>query len=162
MTQDSPRLGIFWKRFQDDDDVLAARLLSDSPSLQSFNSMHLTASSFSQSDASRTPSNDTFSSVRLPIETPPSDFEEAVQKLKQRPSDELRRARKHHRRALKALRDDAYEALPENTRDRLISRFQENLTALNEALKTEEPTPETPSTEDSASSLLQKALTWLW
>jgi uncharacterized membrane protein YccC len=124
--------------------------------------MHLTASSFSQSDASRTPSSDTFSSVRLPIETSPSDFEEAVQKLQQRPGDELRRARKHHRRALKALRDDGYEALPDSTRERLISRFQENLTALNEALETEEPTTETPSTEDSASSLLQKAFTWLW
>lgn len=124
--------------------------------------MHLTASSLSQSSASRSPSSDTFSSVRLPIETPPSDFEEAVQKLKQRPTDELRRARKHHRRALKALRDDAYGALPENTRDRLIRRFQENLTALNEALKTEEPTTETPSTEESTSSPFQKALRWLW
>jgi len=161
MTQDSPQLGTFWKRFQNDDEVLAARLLSDTLS-QSSTSMHLTASSFSQSDASRTPSSDTFSSVRLPLETPPSDFEEAVQKLRQRPGDELRRARKHHRRALKALRDDGYEALPDSTRERLISRFQENLTALNEALKTEEPTTETPSTEDSASSLLQKALTWLW
>lgn len=125
--------------------------------------MQLTASSFSQPDAPDAPSSDTFSSVRLPIETPPSDFEEAVQKLKQRPTDELQRARKHHRRALKALRDDAYGALPEHTRDRLIRRFQENLTALNEALQTEEADTEPPSRpQESSSSLFQKALTWLW
>jgi hypothetical protein len=125
--------------------------------------MQLTASSFSQSDASRNPSSGTFSSVRLPIETPPSDFEDAVEKLRQRPTDELQRARKHHRRALKALRDDGYEALPDATRERLISRFQENLTALNEALTTEEPATETPGrAQSSASSLLQKALSWLW
>jgi len=125
--------------------------------------MQLTASSFSQSETSRTPSSDTFSSVRLPIETPPSDFEDAIEKLRQRPTDELQRARKHHRRALKALRDDGYEALPDATRDRLIRRFQENLTALNEVLATEEPETETPSrSQRPTSSLLQKALTWLW
>jgi hypothetical protein len=124
--------------------------------------MQLTASSFSQPDAPGAPSSDPLSSVRLPIETPPSDFEEAVQKLKQRPTDELQRARRHHRRALKALRDDAYGALPEHTRDQLIRRFQENLTALNEALKTEESETESPSrSQASTSSLFQKALTWL-
>jgi len=121
--------------------------------------MQRTASSFSQPDA---PSIDTFSSVRLPIETPASDCEEAVQKLRQHPTNELRRARKHHRRALKALRDDAYRALPNRTRDRLVCRFRENLTALNEALKAEKSSTETSSTEDSTSSLLRKALTWLW
>jgi hypothetical protein len=124
--------------------------------------MHPPASSFSQSNAPQAASSDTFSSVRLPIETPPSDFEEAVQKLEQRPTDELRRARKHHRRALKALRDDAYGALPDATRDRLIRRFQENLTALNTALQTDEPDAESPSRSQKSSSLFQKALTWLW
>lgn len=98
--------------------------------------MQFPASRSFPSDASRArSSSDSFSRVRLPLETSPSDFDEAVRKLKQRPTDELRRARKHHRRALKALRNDGYEALPDPTRDRLIKRFQTNLTALNDVLE---------------------------
>ncbi len=98
--------------------------------------MQFPASRSFQSDTSRArSSSDSFSTVRLPLETSPSDFEEAVRKLKQRPTNDLQRARKHHRRALKALRNDGYEALPDHTRDRLIKRFQTNLTALNEVLE---------------------------
>ena len=81
------------------------------------------------SDARST--GDPLPSVRLPLEFAPSDLDEAVQELTERPEDELRRARKHHRRALKALREDTYEALSEETREQLVRRLQTNLTALN-------------------------------
>lgn len=103
------------------------------------------------------------SAVQLPLESVPSDLDEAVQELTERPEDELRRARKHHRRALKALHENAYEALPEDTRERLIRRLQTNLTALNAALETEASDDESPtSTRSSSSSLFRKAFTWLW
>lgn len=99
------------------------------------------------------------SSIQLPLDSPPSDFDEAVQKLADRPQDELQRAQAHHRRALKALRDDAYEALPDSTRERLIRRLQTNLTALNEALEMDRSDD---SSSRAPSSLFHKALTWLW
>lgn len=79
-------------------------------------------------------SGDTFSSVRFPLEEPVSDLAEAVHKLEQRPSDQLRRARKHHRRALESLHNGAYDALSDRTRDRLVRRLHTNLEALNKAL----------------------------
>jgi hypothetical protein len=98
--------------------------------------MQFSASQPFPSDASRArSSSDSFSSVGLPLEASPSDFDEAVRKLKQRSTDDLQRARKHHRRALKALRTNGYEALPDHTRGQLIKRFQTNLTALNEVLE---------------------------
>jgi len=105
--------------------------------------------------------DDSFASVQLPLDSQPSDLEQAVEALRQRPSEELRRARRHHRRALKALREGAYDALPEETRERLIQRFQTNLTALNEALEPDGEEAETPSREP-APSLFRKALTWIW
>ena len=92
----------------------------------------------------RSPGNP-FTSVQLPLDSPPADLDEAVEALRERPQDELQRARKHHRRALKALRKGAYEALPDDTRDQLIERFQTSLTALNRALKPDQ------SASDSAS-----------
>lgn len=81
-------------------------------------------------------SGDTFSSVQFPLEEPLSDLEEAVHKLEQRPSDELRRARKHHRRALESLHNGAYDALSDRTRERLLKRLHTNLEALKRALDT--------------------------
>ena len=85
------------------------------------------------SDARST--GDPLFSVQLPLESAPSDLDEAVQELAERPEDELRQARKHHRRALKALRKDAYEALPEETREQLVRRLRTNLTALNKVFE---------------------------
>ncbi|MFB6097718.1 MAG: hypothetical protein ABEK84_01100 [Salinibacter sp.] len=126
--------------------------------------MHPPASRSVQSNApSPNSTDDSFPAVQLPLESPPSDLEEAVRKLRQRPSKELHRAHKHHRRALKALRNDAYDALPESTRERLIQRFQTNLTALNAALEPEQTADDEESPQSrSSSSLVQKALTWLW
>lgn len=106
-------------------------------------------------------------SLHLPLDDRPSDYESVVQKLKQRPPDELRQARKHHRRALKALRNGAYDALPDSTREQLIERFHVNLKALNEALSTDDQagddeSPSPPSSSQISSSLFNKALTWLW
>ena len=113
------------------------------------------------SDARST--GDSLSSVQLPLESAPSDLDEAVQELTERPEDELRQARKHHRRALKALREDTYEALPEETREQLVRRLQTNLTALNAALETEASDGESSaSSRPSSSSLLRKAVMWLW
>lgn len=104
-------------------------------------------------------SSDSFASVQLPLDSLPSNLEEAAEALRQCPTEELRRARKHHRRALKALREGAYDALPDETRERLIQRLQANLTALNEAL---DPDGTEAESSESSSSLFQKALTWVW
>lgn len=117
------------------------------------------------SSPNSTPSHDSFSSIQLPLETRPDDPEKTVQQLKQRPTDDLKRARKHHRRALRALQDGAYDALPEETRTQLIKRLRGNLRALNKALEasTRTANPSTKKTRSTASSsLFQKALTWLW
>jgi hypothetical protein len=70
----------------------------------------------------------------MPIEEPVGDLDEAVHKLKQCSSTELRRAHQHHRRALESLRQGGYSALSEATRDHLIGRLRHNLKALNRAL----------------------------
>lgn len=125
--------------------------------------MHPPPSRSPQFDSSRSDSSDTLSSVQLPLEEPPSDYEKAVQELKERPADELHQARKHHRRALKALRDGAYSALSESTRERLVKRFHTNLKALNDALNSGETDTDSASqSRRPASSLFRKALTWLW
>lgn len=103
------------------------------------------------------------SSVQLPLEETPSDYEKVVQELKRRPADELRQARKHHRRALKALRHGAYTALSESTRERLAKRFHTNLKALNDALGSDESDANLSSqSRRPTSSLFRKALAWLW
>lgn len=76
-----------------------------------------------------------FSAVRMPIEVPVENVEEAVEQLKRCSSTELRRARKHHRRALESLRTGGYSALSEATRDCLAARLRRNLKALNRALE---------------------------
>ncbi|PSQ84838.1 MAG: hypothetical protein BRD40_00810 [Bacteroidetes bacterium QS_1_65_9] len=98
----------------------------------------------------------------FPLDTVPPEFEEAVSKLRQRSHDDLIRAHKHHRRALKTLREDAYDALPEETRDKLAEELLTNLTALNEAeaLDDLDSSDGTSQTGDSY-SVLRTALTWL-
>jgi hypothetical protein len=70
----------------------------------------------------------------MPIEEPPKDFGEMVHQLEKCNRDDLQRAQRHHRRALEALRNGCYEALCEDTRDRLIGRLQTDLDALNQVL----------------------------
>lgn len=118
-------------------------------------------STFSKSEAWPPSSSDEDSPVQLPLDTIPQEYEAAVSKLKQRSRDDLERARKHHRRALKALRKGAYDALPEETRDQLTKQLLTNLTALNDALDELEASDEKTDADDSH-SLLRSALTWLW
>lgn len=86
--------------------------------------------------------------VRMPIEEPVEGFEDAVQKLRQCSSTELRRARQHHRRALESLRDGGYNALSKATRAHLTGRLRTNLKALNHVL---DATP-ADSSADAASA----------
>ena len=111
-------------------------------------------------------SSHAFTSVYIPLGDRPADYDSMVQALRDQPADELRRARKHHRRALKALRSGAYEALSDGTREQLLERFHVNLQALNSALRADgapgadrdSQSPPSPL----SSSFMQKALTWLW
>ncbi|WP_263786777.1 hypothetical protein [Salinibacter grassmerensis] len=117
----------------------------------------------SQSDEASPDSGDSFSSAKLPLDHPASSLEEAVEELRRRPEDELRRARKHHQRALKALQNGAYEALSEETRGRLTNQFRSGLHALNQALDEVEASngsDEGPSSSSSTS--LGDVLTGLW
>lgn len=115
----------------------------------------------SQSDEASPDSGDSFSPTNLPLDHPASSLEEAVEQLRCRPEEELRRARKHHRRALKALQDGAYEALSAETRDRLVHQFRSGLRALNQALD-EAGTSAPEDTSASSSISLGDVLTGLW
>jgi hypothetical protein len=75
-----------------------------------------------------------FAAVRMPIEEPVADFADAVQKLQQCDSADLRRARQHHRRALESLQNGGYSGLSDATRKRLVGRLRANLKALNHVL----------------------------
>lgn len=66
-------------------------------------------------------------------ESAPS-FEAAVRTLRERDQDDLRRARRHHRRALEALKGGCYDALSDGTRERLVRRLTSDLEILNAAL----------------------------
>ncbi len=109
----------------------------------------------------------------MPIEGPVSDLQEAVQKLKQCPPAELKRARRHHRRALEALHMGGYEALSGDTRQQLTERLQTDLEALNKALndlEREDGTHRESELQESnaepahgmSSSLIQEVLPWNW
>jgi hypothetical protein len=117
------------------------------------------ASSNSHGDA-WPPENTEEVPVQLPLDTIPSEFEAAVAELKQRSRADLKRARKHHRRALTALEDGAYDALPDETRTQLTKQLHTSLAALNEALN--EPDASEDESQTGPSSLLQKATSWLW
>ncbi|WP_332314653.1 hypothetical protein [Salinibacter sp.] len=121
----------------------------------------LTSTVSSQSGEASSTSSDSFSPARLPLDDPPSDLEEAVDQLRGRPDEELRRAHKHHRRALKALQEGAYEALSDDTRERLTHQFRSGLHALNKALD-EPQAPEADADEPSSSFSFRDVLTGLW
>jgi hypothetical protein len=64
-----------------------------------------------------------------------SSLEAAVEMLRKRDPDDLKRARRHHRRALTALKGGCYDALGGTTRTQLIQRLTADLEAINRALK---------------------------
>lgn len=108
-----------------------------------------------QSPSSSDPSRP-FATVRMPIEEPIENVEDAVQKLQQCSSTELRRARQHHRRALESLRQGGYTALSESTKTQLIEHLRKNLKALNDALdpsSSSDHVTDQGSTNGSAKSL---------
>ena len=49
-------------------------------------------------------------------------------------TDQLHQARRHHRHALRALREGCYDALSSGTRTRLVRRLKAGLVALNRTL----------------------------
>jgi len=106
------------------------------------------------------------STVRLPIGEPLDDLEEAVGKLKSCSSTELRRARRHHRRAIESLQEGGYSALSEATRDHLLSRLRTRLKALNQVLDTSNGSDDSGSdsadTRDSFSSRVGAFFQGLW
>lgn len=111
-------------------------------------------------------------SVQFPLEEPISEMEEAVQKLQQCETAELRRSRKYHRRAVQALQKGSYESLSESTRERLLKRFLTNLEALNKALGRTDNTTDRddsknrpPSTSSGAKNTgfrFGNVVTWFW
>jgi hypothetical protein len=109
----------------------------------------------SSNSASSRNASQGLAAVRMPIDEPVGDLDDAVRKLKQCSSTELRRARQHHRRALESLRQGGYSALSESTRDRLISRLRHNLKALNRALDVpasgSDASPQTDGASEDAS-----------
>lgn len=70
----------------------------------------------------------------MPIDDTADSIEEAVSALRECSPEDLRRARRHHRRALEALQDGCYDALGDDTRGTLIQRLKADLTVLNRAL----------------------------
>lgn len=106
-----------------------------------------------------------FAAVRLPIEEPVQDFNDAIAKLEQCDSTELRRARKHHRRALESLRNGGYTGLSDATREHLADRLRKNLNALNHVLDTttaDAPNYEASSESTSISSRFRSFFKGLW
>lgn len=119
----------------------------------------------SSSTSSAPDTSQRFATVRLPIEEPVRDFEDAVAKLEQCDSTELRRARKHHRRALESLENGGYSCLSDATRAHLADRLRKNLSALNYVLDADppvEPDGEPPSEPSSISSRFRSFLKGLW
>ena len=72
--------------------------------------------------------------VRMPIDDAVDSMADAVQQLKTRNPQDLRRARRHHRRALAALENGSYETLADDTRSQLVTRLRADLEALDRAL----------------------------
>lgn len=85
-------------------------------------------------------------------ESAPS-FEDAVHTLQERDPSDLRRARRHHRRALEALKGGCYDALSEGTRERLIQRLTSDLEVLNAALGHTRPVSSTGDGAPAGASL---------
>lgn len=99
----------------------------------------------------------------LPLTNRPDDPDELVHALCDCSPEDLRRARRHHRRALKALADGHYNALSDQTRRRLIERLRKDLTALNRALSSSSTSPtDNAPTPPNRSSGLWSFLSKLW
>lgn len=107
----------------------------------------------------------------MPIDGPVTNPQEAAEKLRQCSVEELKRARRHHRRALKSLQNGGYGALSDGTRDDLIERLRTELEALNQALNEPNQTPdesttgrESDGTSDRPLSFvsLRSLTNWLW
>ncbi|WP_103029467.1 hypothetical protein [Salinibacter altiplanensis] len=60
-------------------------------------------------------------------------------------TDQLQQARRHHRHALRALREGCYDSLSPGTRDRLVQRLKTGLVALNRTLDEEAAVQAEPS-----------------
>lgn len=113
-----------------------------------------------------------FSAVRMPVEEPIEDVEDAVQKLKQCSTTEIHRARQHHRRALESLKNGGYSSLSDSTRERLLDHLQTNLEALNQAMDADDaisgnegrevPSAQTQKEEQSFSARLHSFLRKMW
>lgn len=99
----------------------------------------------SQSMTSSRDGSQRFTAVRMPVEEPIDDLEDAVEKLRDCSSTELHRARQHHQRALESLQNGGYSALSESTRSRLIDHLRDNLEALNLALEPEDASDASPN-----------------
>jgi len=110
-------------------------VFSDSRSRKSLPPMHSTHTSSAESSSPRPAAwARRIAAARMPIEEPLENTEAAVEKLRQCPSTELRRARTHHRRVLTSLQNGGYSTLSDATRERLADQLRRNLEALNRAL----------------------------
>ena len=72
--------------------------------------------------------------VQMPIEGSIDSIEAAVEKLLACDISELRRARRHHRRALSALENGSYDTLSDPKRSELVRRLRSDLEALDRAI----------------------------
>jgi len=72
--------------------------------------------------------------VRMPIDGDVDSIEAAVEKLLACDSNDLRRARRHHRRALSALENGSYDTLSDRKRSELVRRLRVDLEALDRAI----------------------------
>ena len=104
-------------------------------SRRSTNTDSTTASSGASPPSSERRADDRYA-VRMPINDTADSVEEAARALQKCSPEELRRARRHHRRALEALQEGCYDALDDDTRLTLVQRLKADLTALNEAIDT--------------------------
>ncbi len=101
------------------------------------------SSSFSSSAAGRSLRY----AVRMPIDGSADSVDAAVEKLLSCDRQELRRARRHHRRALAALENGSYETLSDSTRTDLIERLRRDLEALDRALHQSQSAARSPGRE---------------
>jgi hypothetical protein len=94
--------------------------------------------------------------VQMPIEGSIDSIEAAVEKLLACDMSELRRARRHHRRALSALENGSYDTLSDPKRSELVRRLRIDLEALDRAIhqagaSSASSAPESPDAPSSPS-----------
>jgi hypothetical protein len=92
--------------------------------------------------------------VQMPIEGSTDSIEAAVEKLLACDISELRRARRHHRRALSALENGSYDTLSDPKRSELVRRLRSDLEALDRAINRtgSSSAPSAPGRSTAASS----------